>query len=195
VTGTVKQMGLSNTTILTFDRRRLFVPNRQIWGSVIENRSSEPIRRVEVTAKIPYQEDLDWSLRVLRDLVDVNDKVLTDPEPAIFVKRLDDSWIEIAVWPWVNSEDWLDMLRGLPRLIKLRFEEEGIAVPFPRTELVARRESSEEAAKRTAERAAKRAARKEAEESPPPVAPPGSEPAAAHQAEDLQAGDGDGGGR
>jgi small conductance mechanosensitive channel len=207
VIGTVKQMGLSNTTILTFDRRRLFVPNRQIWGSVIENRSSEPIRRVEVTAKIPYQEDLDWSLRVLRDLVDVNDKVLTDPEPAIFVKRLDDSWIEIAVWPWVNSEDWLDMLRGLPRLIKLRFEEEGIAVPFPRTELVARRESSEEAAKRTAERAAKRAARKEAEESPPPVAPPGSEPAAAHQAEDLQAdagdddgggdggGDGDGGGR
>jgi small conductance mechanosensitive channel len=200
VIGTVKQMGLSNTTILTFDRRRLFVPNRQIWGSVIENRSSEPIRRVEVTAKIPYQEDLDWSLRVLRDLVDVNDKVLTDPEPAIFVKRLDDSWIEIAVWPWVKSEDWLDMLRGLPRLIKLRFEEEGIAVPFPRTELVARRESSEEAAKRTAERAAKRAARKEAEESPPPVAPPGSEPAAAHQAEDLQAGsdddagDDDGGG-
>jgi small conductance mechanosensitive channel len=194
VIGTVKQMGLSNTTILTFDRRRLFVPNRQIWGSVIENRSSEPIRRVEVTAKISYQEDLDWSLRVLRDLVDVNDKVLTDPEPAIFVKKLDDSWIEIAVWPWVKSEDWLDMLRGMPRLIKLRFEEEGIEVPFPRTELTARRESSEAAA----ERAAKRAARKEAEESPPPVAPPGSEPTSTHQAEDLQAGsdddDGDGGG-
>jgi small conductance mechanosensitive channel len=200
VTGTVKQMGLSNTTILTFDRRRLFVPNRQIWGSVIENRSSEPIRRVEVTAKISYQEDLDWSLRVLRDLVDVNDRVLTDPEPAIFVKKLDDSWIEIAVWPWVKSEDWLGMLRELPRLIKLRFEEEGMSVPFPRTELIARRESTEAAAKRAAELAARRAASKAAEDSPPPVAPPGSELTSSHQAEDLQAssddddGDGDDGG-
>jgi small conductance mechanosensitive channel len=163
VIGTVKQMGLSNTTILTFDRRRLFVPNRQIWGSVIENRSSEPI-------------------------------------PAIFVKKLDDSWIEIAVWPWVKSEDWLGMLRELPRLIKLRFEEEGMSVPFPRTELIARRESTEAAAKRAAELAARRAASKAAEDSPPPVAPPGSELTSSHQAEDLQAssddddGDGDDGG-
>ncbi|MEJ2342190.1 MAG: mechanosensitive ion channel family protein [Gemmatimonadales bacterium] len=196
VIGTVEQMGLANTTILTFDRRRLFVPNRMIWANVIENRSSEPIRRVEVTAKISYQEDLDRSLQVLRDLVDVNEMVLDDPEPAIFVKNLADSWIEIAVWPWVKREDWLNMLRGLPRLIKLRFEEEGIAVPFPRTELVARRESGEGAARASA----KAAPRKEADTSPPPVAPPGSEPAAAHEAEDLQSdgsdddgGDGDDG--
>jgi small conductance mechanosensitive channel len=196
VIGTVKQMGLSNTKILTFDRRQLFVPNRQIWANVIENRSSEPIRRVEVTAKISYQEDLDWSLRVLRDLVDENDKVLKDPEPAVFVEKLADSWIEIAVWPWVKSEDWLDMIRGLTRLIKLRLEEEGIAVPFPRTELLARRESREAAEKRTAERAVRRAERKEAEDAPPPVAPPGSEPMSSHQAEDLQsdASDDDGGG-
>ncbi len=186
VIGTVEQMGLANTTILTFDRRRLFVPNRLIWGSVIENRSSEPIRRVEVTAKISYQEDLDRSLQVLRDLVDVNEMVLADPEPAIFVKKLADSWVEIAVWPWVKSEDWLDMLRGLPRLIKLRLEDEGIAVPFPRTELVARRQSAEAAAGRSAKRAAKKA-----EESPPAVAPPGSEPASTQQAEDLQSDSGD----
>ncbi len=196
VIGTVEQMGLANTTILTFDRRRLFVPNRKIWGEVIENRSSEPLRRVDITARISYKEDLDRALGVLRDLVDVNEMVLDDPEPAIFVKKLDDSWIEIAVWPWVKREDWLTMLRGLPRLIKLRFEAEGIEIPYPRTELVARRESTEAAAKRTAKRAAKRAARKETEDSPPPVAPSGSEPTSTNQAEDLQVGsdddDGDG---
>lgn len=192
VIGTVEQMGLANTTILTFDRRRLFVPNRKIWGEVIENRSSEPIRRVDISARISYREDLDQALAVLRDVVDVNEMVLDDPEPAIFVKRLDDSWIEIAVWPWVKREDWLTMLRALPRLIKLRFDAEGIEVPFPRTELVARRESIEPAAKRSA----KRAAKKSADETPPPVAPPGSEPASAQQAEDLQAdaSDDDGGG-
>jgi len=192
VIGTVEQMGLANTTILTFDRRRLFVPNRKIWGEVIENRSSEPLRRVEAIARISYTEDLDQALAVLRDLVDLNDMVLTDPEPAIFVKKLADSWVEIAVWPWVKREDWLTMLRALPRLIKLRFEEEGIAVPFPRTELVAQRASREPGAKRSA----KRAAKKDADDSSPPVAPPGSEPASAYEAEDLQAdaGDDDGGG-
>lgn len=193
VIGTVEQMGLANTTILTFDRRRLFVPNRMIWANVIENRSSEPIRRVEVTAKITYQEDLDRSLQVLRDLVDVNEMILDDPEPAIFVKNLADSWVEIAVWPWVKREDWLDMLRGLPRLIKLRFEEEGITVPFPRTELVAPRESAGAAAGSSTPRTSS----KTADAPPPPVAPPGSEPASARQAEDLpsDAGeDGDDGG-
>ena len=187
VVGTVQRMGLANTTILTFDRRRLHVPNRQIWSNVIENRSAEPIRRVEVVAKISYREDLDRALQVLADLLDVNEMVLDDPEPAIFVKSLADSWIEIAVWPWAKSENWLSLLRGLPRLIRLRFEEEGIEVPYPRRELVAlppEGDGGPPSAK--IESGPARSSR-------PGSAPTGSEPSEAVQAEDLQADSSEGG--
>ncbi len=182
VVGTVKQMGLANTTILTFDRRRLHVPNRQIWSNVIENRSSEPIRRVEVVAKISYAEDLDRALEVLSDLVETNEMVLEDPESAIFVKKLADSWIEIAVWPWTKSENWLSLLRGLPRLIRLRFEEEGIEIPYPRRELVSLSGEEDGGAPRTPS-----IKRGDGSDSPRPrTAPRGSEPSRAAQAEDLQ---------
>jgi len=139
VVGTVQAMGLANTTIMTFDNRRLFVPNRKIWSDVIVNRSAEPVRRVEVTIKISYREDLDRALGVLRNILDVNEKVLEDPEPAIFISNLADSWIEVAIWPWAKNEHWLHLLRELPRLVRLRFEEEGIEVPYPTREIVADR--------------------------------------------------------
>ena len=93
-------MGLANTTILTFDSRRLLIPNRKIWGETIENRSAEPIRRVDITVRIGYDEDLDRALDVLRDLLAKDERVLAEPEPSLFVEELADSWIEIAVRPW-----------------------------------------------------------------------------------------------
>ena len=136
VTGTVKAMGLANTTVVTFDNRRLMVPNRKIWGEVIVNRSVEQVRRVEVTVKIGYGEDLDRAIGILRDLLDEHEKVLKNPEPSIFVGKLADSWLEVEVRPWVKNEDWWPVLTDLPRLVRLRFAREGIEIPIPRRELV-----------------------------------------------------------
>jgi small conductance mechanosensitive channel len=141
VLGTVKAMGLANTTVVTFDNRRLLVPNRKIWGEVIENRSAERVRRVDATVRISYREDLDRAMGILGDLLKENERVLDTPEPAIFVSELADSWIELAVRPWVKNEDWWPLLTELPRLVRLRFEEVGIEVPYPRREIVEPRES------------------------------------------------------
>jgi len=135
VFGTVKEMGLANTTIVTFDNRRMMVPNRKIWGEVIENRSAEAVRRVDITVRIGYREDLDRAIEILRDLLHGNERTLKKPEPAIFVQELADSWIEIAVRPWTRNEDWWPLLTELPRLVRLRFAEEGIEIPYPKREV------------------------------------------------------------
>jgi small conductance mechanosensitive channel len=135
VIGTVRAMGLANTTIVTFDNRRLMVPNRKIWGEVIENRSAELARRVEIEVRIGYNEDLDRAMDILRDLLDKNERALKKPEPAIFVSKLDESWIQIAVRPWVRNADWWPLLTELPRLVKLRFDEEGIKIPVPQRDI------------------------------------------------------------
>jgi small conductance mechanosensitive channel len=135
VVGTVKEMGLANTTVVTFDNRRMLVPNRKIWGEVIENRSAEIIRRVELEIRVAYEEDLDRAFDILRDLLARNDRILETPEPHIFVSKWADSWIEIAVRPWTRNADWWPMLTELPRLIRLRFAEEGIEIPVPQAEV------------------------------------------------------------
>jgi small conductance mechanosensitive channel len=124
--GTVKAMGLANTTIITFDNRRFLVPNKKIWGDKIENRSAEPIRRVDATFKVGFSEDLEMVFNTLHDL-----RILDDPRPYIFVEKVDDSWMQLAVRPWVKNADWWYTLCELPRLIHARFEQDGISIPYP----------------------------------------------------------------
>jgi len=129
--GTVKNLGLANSTILTFDNRRIMVPNKKIWGDKIENRSAEPIRRVDATFKVGFSEDLEKVFNVLQDLLRADERVLDDPKPYIFIEKVDDSWMQLAVRPWVKNADWWYTLTELPQLIHDRFEKEGIAIPYP----------------------------------------------------------------
>jgi len=136
VVGTVKQMGLANTTIVTFDRKRLYVPNRKIWSDVIENHSAEPVRRVEALVKVGYGQDLDRAFGAIRSLLQEHEVVLSEPEPLLYVKDFGDSWLDVAVWCYVPSAKWWATKANLPRLIRLKFEEEGIEIPVPSREIV-----------------------------------------------------------
>lgn len=138
VVGKVRAMGLWNTTIVTFDARRLLVPNKNIWGSNVENRSAEVNRRVEAVARIGYDTDLSGAMAVLRRLMEQDERVLKEPAPTVWVSRLAESWVELKLWPWVKTEDWWSMHSDLPRLVRLRLAREGIEVPVPRRDVTTR---------------------------------------------------------
>ena len=135
VVGRVKEMGLANTTIITFDRRRLYVPNKKIWGEVIENRSAETLRRIEATVRIRYDEDVDATLGFLRETILAHELVLAEPEPEVFVSQLEDSWVEISVWPWVRAENWWAMKTDLRRVLRKSLDQRGVVHAFPRVEI------------------------------------------------------------
>ena len=135
VVGRVKEMGLANTTIVTFDRRRLFVPNKKIWSEVIENRSAEPLRRTESTIRVRYDEDLDATIKYLREVMKAHELVLDDPPTEVFVSSLDDAWVEISVWPWTQAVHWWTMETNLSRVLRLALDEKGIEHAFPRYEI------------------------------------------------------------
>ncbi|MCL7960280.1 MAG: mechanosensitive ion channel [marine benthic group bacterium] len=138
VVGKVREMGLWNTTIVTFDARRLLVPNKNIWGSNVENRSAEVNRRVEAVARIGYDTDLQAAMDVLLKLLREDERVLEDPAPTIWVSHLAESWVELKLWPWVKTADWWSMHSDLPRLVRLKLAEEGIDVPVPRRDVTTR---------------------------------------------------------
>ena len=133
--GQVKAMGMANTTIVTFDNRRLFVPNRKIWSEVIENRSMERNRRTDKSVRIAYGQDIEQVMKVIREALAANEIVLDDPEPSLFVAELAESWIEIAVRPWSTTADWWELYTSLPRLLIETLDANGIAVPYERRDV------------------------------------------------------------
>ena len=138
ILGRVRAMGLWTTTIVTFDGRRFMIPNRNIWGSNVENWTAEERRRVEVVARIGYDTDLQKAMDVLEKLLQEDPRVLEEPAPRVWVTELDESWVEVKLWGWVKTEDWWSLYSNLRRLVRLKLAEEGIEIPVPRRDITTR---------------------------------------------------------
>jgi small conductance mechanosensitive channel len=135
VFGTVKRMSLISTTILTPDNQTLIVPNSSIWGGVIRNRTAEPIRRVDLTFSVAYRDDVDQVVRVLQEIVQAEEKVLTEPAAVIKLHELAESSVNFIVRVWTRKESYWDVYWDLTRAVKLRFDREGLSFPFPQREV------------------------------------------------------------
>ncbi|MBA5762431.1 mechanosensitive ion channel [Vibrio sp. 404] len=135
VDGKVSHMSLVNTTIRTFDNQIIIVPNSKIWGDVIKNVTHERIRRVDMVFGIGYSDDLLLAESVLLDIVTSHPAVLRAPEPMIKVHTLNTSSIDFIVRPWVKTDDYWDVYWDVTKEVKLRFDREGISIPFPQQDV------------------------------------------------------------
>jgi small conductance mechanosensitive channel len=135
VVGTVKRMTLVSTTILTGDNQTLIVPNSAVWGGVIRNRTTQPFRRVDLMFGIDYQDDIDKAERALREVVTAHEQVRKDPAPVIRLHQLADSSVNFVVRVWTTREQYWEVYWDLTRAVKLRFDAEGITIPFPQRQV------------------------------------------------------------
>jgi small conductance mechanosensitive channel len=135
VFGKVNAMNLVSTTILTIDNQTLVVPNGKIWGDVIKNVTAQTMRRVDMVFGVSYTDDIPHTEKVLREIVDEHPKVLDDPEPVIKLHNLGESSVDFVVRPWVKTDDYWDVFWDVTREVKLRFDREGISIPFPQRDV------------------------------------------------------------
>jgi len=135
VSGLVSQMSLVNTTILTFDNQTIIVPNGKIWGDVIKNVTAQSIRRIDLVFGISYTDDILKTEKVLAEIVNSHESVLKDPETNIRLHELGDSSVNFIVRPWVKTDDYWETYWAITRAVKMRFDEEGISIPFPQRDV------------------------------------------------------------
>jgi small conductance mechanosensitive channel len=135
VTGKVSKMSLVNTTILTVDNQTIVVPNNKIWGDVVRNVTAQTMRRVDMMFGISYTDDIPKTERVLQEILDSHEKVLAEPEPIVRLHELADSSVNFVVRPWVKKEDYWDVYWDVTRSVKMRFDKEGISIPFPQRDV------------------------------------------------------------
>jgi len=135
VSGMVSNMSLVNTTILTFDNQTIVVPNNKIWGDVIRNVTAQDIRRIDMTFGIGYSDDIPKTEKLLLEIVSSHEAVLDEPGIMIRLHELADSSVNFIVRPWVNKEDYWETYWSITRAVKMRFDEEGISIPFPQRDV------------------------------------------------------------
>ena len=135
VSGTVVSVGVFSTTMNTPDNKEIIVPNGNIYGGNIVNYSAKATRRVDMVFGIGYDDDLLKAKQVLEEMLQADERVLKDPAYTVAVGELGDSSVNIVVRPWVKSVDYWAVMFEFTEAVKLRFDQEGISIPYPQMDV------------------------------------------------------------
>ena len=135
VFGKVRAMSMVNTTMLTLDNQTLILPNTKIWQDVIKNVTAQTKRRVDLVFGISYGDDIPKAEKILTGILEEHNQILADPEPMVRLHELADSSVNFVVRPWVKTDDYWDVYWDVTREVKMRFDREGVSIPFPQQDV------------------------------------------------------------
>jgi len=135
--GFVLSIDMMSVKLRTFDNKFIRIPNESIIKSEVTNITRFPIRRLDVMVGVAYKEDIARVRDVLFDVADRNTTCLMEPEPLIIFEGYGESSLNFRFAVWAAREKWLQLKNEIHEQIKVRFDEEGIEIPFPHRTLYA----------------------------------------------------------
>ncbi|WP_302623503.1 mechanosensitive ion channel family protein [uncultured Clostridium sp.] len=133
--GVVEKISIFYTYLVTFDNKQILIPNGILTDSSIVNYSSKEIRRVDLTFSVSYEEDVIRVKNVLINILKNNELVLEEPEFFVGISMHGDSAINFIVKAWCKTEDYWTVYYDLLETVKIKFDEEGISIPYPQMDL------------------------------------------------------------
>lgn len=134
--GTVKEIQVFYTVLKTPDNRIIIIPNGSLSNSSAINYSVMDTRRVDLIFGVGYEEDINKVKEVLNGIVQEHKLVLKDPEPFIRVGEHGESSVNFIVRVWCNSEDYWTVHFDLIEMVKIKFDEEDINIPYPHMDVI-----------------------------------------------------------
>lgn len=131
VSGTVQEIQIFHTILVTPDNRVIFAPNGSLSSNAVINYSKKDIRRVDFTFGVEYNEDFEKVKAVVQQVIDSDSRILKDPSFVIEIGALSASSVDITVRVWVKSSDYWNVFFWMNRTVYATFNKEGIGFPFP----------------------------------------------------------------
>lgn len=129
--GTIKEITLFNTVILTVDNKTIYVPNSTISNGIINNYSQSATRRVDWNVTISYGDNVEAARRAIMAMMSEDKRIKQDPAPVVYVSSLGESAVNLAVRAWVDNADYWDVFFALNERIYNELPEHGLHFPFP----------------------------------------------------------------
>lgn len=128
--GRVQEIAIFNTKLLTPGQKVLIVPNAKITDDIVTNYSEKGVIRLEIDIHIPYEEDWHKIKQILHDTITKVDKVLDTPEPEIGIADFDSHSLQIMVRPYVNPDDYWEVIFSAHEALKKALYDNNVKVPY-----------------------------------------------------------------
>jgi small conductance mechanosensitive channel len=133
--GTVTQIELFYTKLITVDKHVVVLPNGALANTSLRNFTALEYRRVDMTVGISYTADIKKAKEVAQKAM-LEHKLVVDFEPySVYVKELADSAVVLGMYCHVKSSDFIQARENLLETVKLAFDENGIHIPYPQLDV------------------------------------------------------------
>lgn len=131
VAGTVIDIQIFVTQLLTANNQVIFVPNGALSNGTIINYSQKENRRTDLIISISYDTNIKMAKVLIHEILEQNPKILKYPESVIVVREMTDSGIKLAVNAWSKMDDFVEVNSDILEQCKTAFDESGISFqPF-----------------------------------------------------------------
>lgn len=128
--GTVTEIQIFYTRLLTPDNRTVILPNGSLANNSLVNVTAQECRRMDIKVGISYKADLKQAKAVLFQILQEDEAVLKDRDMLVFVDELADSSVNLGVRCWFKQSDFWAGKWRVTENCKLRLDEAGIEIPF-----------------------------------------------------------------
>ena len=135
VMGTVDDIHLFYTMLVTVDNKRVMVPNGALIGGNVINYSALPTRRIDIDYSVDYKADFMKAEEIIKEVCAKHELVLKDPAPFARVTEWSDSFLKVTCRVWVESANYWAVRFDLIEQVYKAFNEAGIKVPFKQLEI------------------------------------------------------------
>lgn len=133
--GVVQEITVVYTVLLTLDNKRVTIPNGGLTNSVIENYSSEELRRVDLNFNVAYNSDIEQVKSLILALANAHPLALKEPAPFVRLSAQGDSALVFTARVWCKNEDYWSVYFDLNEGVKKAFDEKGVQIPYPQMDV------------------------------------------------------------
>lgn len=131
VLGTVREIGLFRTEIVTDNATYVSIPNSTVFSGTIINLSREAQRRTDFTVEVDRGENLDHLQKVILEALERTPQVAKAPAPIVRVDTLGPISTTLTVHAWVQNRDVLDTISEMKKRVRHALLDAEIAAPIP----------------------------------------------------------------
>ena len=128
--GTVKEIQLFYTKLLTVDNKTVIIPNGSLANTSLTNVTAQDKRRLDLSVGISYDADLKKAKQLMEELLCKDEDILQSEGINVFVDSLGDSAVVIGARGWVKKEAYWTAKWRLTENIKLTLDENEIEIPY-----------------------------------------------------------------
>jgi small conductance mechanosensitive channel len=129
--GTVREIGLFRTDIVTDDGTYVSIPNTTIFSGAIVNVSRESRRRTNFTVEVDRTEDIDAVQKAILECLGRETRVLKVPAPIVEVDGLGPISTTLTVRAWVENHDFVATLSDVKKRVRQALQSADINAPVP----------------------------------------------------------------